>query len=219
MLRLSLLLISFSSAAAAGEGEFNFDFVVSPEVASAVHPATPADTALFSDGATLVLKPRLGLGARYGLSSSFYVGLAAEIAPSTAITTKGATIENTSGDILTASYIELQAPVLLGYRFDSGTFLSGALELELAPLAVYWGTVDFVDPTDLDEEGRPAPFKTLDDTWVVGGVGRLSLLFTTRLFDFVCVDIGPTVAVAWAGAPSVHFGLLMRPSLLWGGPL
>ena len=107
----ALAALVFATPSLAGEGEFNFDLVFAPEVASAVHPNAPADTAPFSDAATLIFKPRLGAGVRYGLSSSFYAGVGAQVAPSTAITTKGVQLEQGNGDILTASYLELQVPL------------------------------------------------------------------------------------------------------------
>jgi hypothetical protein len=212
------ILALASSAALADEGEVAFDFVFAPEVASTVHPAV--DGAPLSDQATTIFKPRTALGVRYGLTNDLYVGIAGSVAASTSIRTPTVTIEESTGDLLTAQYLELSAPVLFGWRFDSGSFMSGAAELELAPLAVYWGVQDLVDFTDVDEAGLPASLeKQAPDTWQLGGLARLTVLFNTRLFDVVGLDIGPSLAVSWAGDPAVHVGLTMRPSFIWGGSL
>ena len=221
MLRLTTLLLMACGLAGpvrADEGEVAFDFVFSPEAASTVHPAV--DATPLTDQATTVYKPRLGLGARYGLTPSLYIGAGANVAASTAIRTPTVTIDNSTGDLLTAQYLELSAPLLLGWRFDSGSSVWGSAELELAPLAVYWGVQDLVDFADLDDAGLPASLeKKAADTWQFGGLARLTVLFNARLFDVVGLDIGPSVAVSWAGDPAVHVGLTIRPSLIWGGPL
>ena len=221
MLRLTTLLLMACALAGpvrADEGEVAFDFVFSPEVASTVHPAV--DGAPLSDQATTIFKPRTALGVRYGLTNDLYVGIAGSVAASTSIRTPTVTIEGSTGDLLSAQYLELSAPVLVGWRFDSGSFMSGAAELELAPLAVYWGVQDLVDFADVDEAGLPASLeKQAPDTWQLGGLARLTVLFNTRLFDVVGLDIGPSLAVSWAGDPAVHVGLMMRPSFIWGGSL
>jgi hypothetical protein len=218
MKRTLLATLLLATSAAADPGELSFDITISPEVASAAHPAV--DVLPLDPNATTIFKPRLGLGVRYGVTNSFYVGLAANAAASTSIQTPTVTIDNSTGGLLTAQYLELSTPVMLGWRADTGGSLSAAIEMELAPLAVFWGTQNLVDFNDLDDAGLPSDLeKTSPDVWLFGGQARVQMLFDARVFDVVGLDIGPSVSVSWTGAPAVHVGLVMRPTFIWGGVL
>jgi len=216
----ALLACCISQAAIADEGELTLDLPLAFEVAHTSHPATSA--AVFSPQATNIIKPRIGTGLRYGLTPSFSAGIGFQAAFSTAIQTPEVTIENSTGDLLTAQYVELMTPVVVGYRFDSGAFISGGAELELAPMFTYWGVQDLVDLSDLDDAGLPRSLeKKAQDVWLVSGLARLTLLFDMRLFDVFIGAIGPHAALSMnqQGQLAVHAGITLRSSLVWGGPL
>ena len=220
ILRALFMALGTSAGAQADEGEIIFDMPLAFEVANTSHPATSVD--LFSPASTTIIKPRFGLGLRYGLTPSLYAGLGAHMAGSTAIRTAELTIDNSTGDLLTAQYVELSTPVLIGYRSDSGGSTLFAAELELAPVATYWGVQDLVDFADLDAAGLPAALeKTAANTWLLAGIARLTILFDVRLFDVFVIAAGPNVALSMntLGQPAVHAGLTIRPSFAWGGSL
>ena len=147
---LLALACLFAPSAFADEGEVSFGFVFSPEVASTSHPEA-ADTLPFADDATLIIKPRTQVQATYGITNSLYLGLGAGLAASTSLRTPKVTIDESTGDLLTSAYLEVTAPLILGYRFDSGAPVSGAVELELSPLATFWGTQQLVDFNDVED--------------------------------------------------------------------
>jgi hypothetical protein len=208
------------SSARADAGEFVFGMPIAFEVAATTHPETTAT--LFSDGSTTILKPRTGVDFRYGLTNDLSIGVGGHLAASTSIRTPKVTIDNSSGDLLTAQYLELSAPLAVVWRFDSGLNLSGVAELELGPIATYWGVQDLVDFADVDENGLPADLeRNAPDVWLLGGIARLSLLFNARIFDVAVVDLGPNIGVSvnTDAQPTIHFGFVVRPAVSWGGPL
>lgn len=206
----------------ADEGDLYLDFVVTPQLGWLTHPlaATDATALPFAEQSMFAVKPALGLGVRRGFTDSLHLGLGIEAAGSTSLTGKGIEIDNQTGDLLTAAYAEVAMPVTAGWRFDTGLNFTGVLELQAAPMVVFWGSSAFADPTDLDDKGLPAKFPVdIADSWHFGGLIRAQALFEARLWDVFAFAVGPSVGVSWADTVGVHVGLVLRPSAVLGGPL
>jgi hypothetical protein len=211
-----------SSTAVADEGDVYLDFVVSPQLAWVTHPlaATDALALPFAERSMFAVKPALGVGVRRGFTDSLHLGVGIEAAGSTSLTGKGVQIDDQRGDLLTAAYAEVAMPVTAGWRFDSGFNLTGMIELQGAPMVVFWGSSAFADPTDLDENGLPAKFPVdIADTWHFGGLLRAQALFEARIWDAFAFAVGPSLGVSWADTVGVHVGLVLRPSAVLGGAL
>jgi len=224
MLRLTLTVAALlaSSAAFADRGDVYLDLNLSPQVGWITHPASSTDPygSPFEPHSMFAIKPGLGLGVRTGLTDQLHLGISLEGAGSTSLTGKGVEVQSTSGDLLTAAYVELAAPVLMGWRFDSGSSLTGVLELQGGPLLTFWGASALVDPDDLDEQGRPAQFPTtIEDSWHVGALVRAQALFEARIWDSFVFAVGPSLGVSWADTVGVHVGLTLRPSFAFGSAL
>lgn len=223
MLRIALITALLGSLAArADEGDVYLDFVVSPQLAWVTHPlaATEAVALPFAEQSMFAVKPALGFGVRRGFTDALHLGVGVEAAGSTSLTGKRVQIDNQSGDLLTAAYAEVAMPVSAGWRFDSGFNLTGVLELQAAPMVVFWGSSAFADPNDLDENGLPAKFPVdIADTWHFGGLVRAQALFEARIWDVFAFAVGPSLGVSWADTVGVHVGLVLRPSAVLGGGL
>jgi hypothetical protein len=223
MLRIALLtaILLGSLSTHADEGDLYLDFTVTPQLGWLTHPlaATPNTVLPFAEQSMFGVKPALGLGVRRGVTNELHLGVGVEAAGATSLTGKAIQIENQTGDLLTAAYAEVAVPLTAGWRFDSGYNLTGLIEVQAAPLFVFWGASAFADPTDLDEAGRPAQFPVdIADTWHAGGVLRAQALFEARLWDVFACAVGPSVGVSWADTVGVHVGLVLRPSAVFGGP-
>lgn len=222
LIPLTILALLASAPSRADDGDIYLDFVVAPQVGWVSHPVAVTDaTALpFSEQSMFALKPGVGLGVRRGFGDALHLGVGLDAAGSTSLTGKGVQIDNRSGDLLTAAYVELAMPVSAGWRFDSGSNLTGVLELQAGPLVTFWGSSAFADPNDLDENGLPAKFPVdVSDTWHIGGIVRAQALFEARLWDAFVFALGPSLGVSWADTVGVHVGLVLRPSAVLGGSL
>lgn len=208
-----------STTVSADEGDFYVDAAITPRVSWLDHPEVKASP--FSPQSAFGLTPSLSLSARYGVTNALHLGLGIETAGSTGLAARGVVRGGSTGDILTATYFELAAPASVGWRFDSLSNLTAALELDAGPLLVLWGANAFADPTDLDENGLPRTFPgTISDSWHLGGRVSARALLEARLWDVVVLAIGPTVSVSWADTVAVSAGLVLRPSFVFGfGPL
>jgi hypothetical protein len=225
-MRAYIALVGFVALAAlplkADEGDVYLDVVISPQVGWLTHPLAAADAAAlpFAETSMFAVKPAFALGVRRGITDALHLGIGFDVAGSTQLTGQGVTISKQTGNLLTAAYVELAAPVTAGWRFDSGSNLTGLLELQAAPMAVFWGSSAFADPTDLDENGLPAKFPIdIEDTWHLGGLVRAQALFEARIWDVFAFAVGPSVGVSWADTVGVQVGLVLRPSAVVGGPL
>jgi hypothetical protein len=218
---LALVAVGAPSAAA-DEGDLYLDFTATPQLGWLTHPlaATPNTALPFSEQSMFGVKPALGLGVRRGVTNELHLGVGVEAAGATSLTGKAIQIENQTGDLLTAAYAEIAVPLTAGWRFDSGYNLTGLVEVQAAPLFVFWGASAFADPTDLDENGLPAKFPVdIADTWHAGGLLRAQALFEARLGDVFAFAVGPSLRVSWADTVGVQVGLVLRPSAVLGGPL
>jgi hypothetical protein len=222
LIPLTILALLASAPSRADDGDIYLDFVVAPQLGWVSHPVAVTDaTALpFSEQSMFALKPGVGVGVRRGFGDALHLGVGLDAAGSTSLTGRGVQIDNRSGDLLTAAYVELAMPVSAGWRFDSGSNLTGLLELQAGPLVTFWGSSAFADPNDLDDNGLPAKFPVdVSDTWHIGGIVRAQALFEARLWDAFVFAIGPSLGVSWADTVGVHVGLTLRPSMGFGGPL
>lgn len=222
MLRLTpLLLLLCSEAVNADRGEVLVDAIIAPEVAWLAHPAVhEGASSPFDPTGTFTLLPRVGLGARYGLANDVHVGVGLDGAAFSNLVASGVAFENITGDLFTGGYFEAAAPFLVGWRFDSGSDLSGVLELQGGPLLTFWSASALADPTDLDAAGLPARFPVdIPDTWHLGGTVRAQALFEVRLWDVFIFAVGPSLGISWADTVGVHAGLVLRPSAALGAAL
>jgi hypothetical protein len=209
---LTALLASLS--AHADEGESAISVSVVPEVAWLSHPLTDEVSPLSPTG-TFSFLPRLGVGWHYGLTDSLTLGFGIDTAGFFGLQAVGTQIENTVGTIATGTYFDAMAPVSLGYRVDSGYDASGAVELSAGPCVAGWLANKALNPEVLGENGLPTEFAiVIEDQYRFGAFGRLSVLFTGRLFDWFVTDIGISATVAWHETLAMHAGLLIRPSFV-----
>lgn len=211
-----------SGSAIADEGETYVDLALSPELAWLSHPAVHnAVASPFDSTGTFTFLPRLAGSVRYGLTNDLHAGLGFEGAAFGNLAAKGVSVQNTTGDLFSGGYLELGAPLSVGWRFDSGYDFTGLVELQVGPMLTLWSGNALGDPTNLDPNGLPSKLPVdIADTWSAGASARLQAAFEARFFDMLVIAAAPYAGVSWAGTPGVHAGIVLRPSLALGvGPL
>lgn len=209
-----VVVVLAGGAARADEGEVAIAPYVQPELAWVSHPLTK-QVAPFDASSSVTLLPRLGVGGRYGVSNAFTVGVGVDGSAMAGLVAKGVTIENTVGDVATGTRVDLMLPISLAWRLETGSELSGVVEVSAGPQLVGWLANKALNPDLPGENGLPTELPiVVEDAWLPGAFGRVAVLFNGRFFNWLVVDAGAVATVGYAETASVHLGLLLRPSFV-----
>lgn len=203
------LVVFAAVPARADEGETDLSAVAALEGALLRHPLAAASE-LASSSPRVAILPRAGIGVRYGLTNELLVGLGLDGAVTTNVATADVDLGGRSATLLTGTYAELNAPVGLTWRFDSGFDLSGVAALDVAPTIALWYATAPVDPSTVTGGvARRLPLE-IDDSIQLGLQARGRLAFDVRVADAISLQTGVHAAVAWAGAPVLRVGILVE---------
>lgn len=217
MRRLGLALaLLIASPALADEEEVAFDAAVAVEGALLTNPYEgPLSLKPLFAG-----RPRVTLGARYGLTNSLYAGVhltgtgsfTASAAPHILVT-PDVTVDGFTGELhSTQATAGLLATA--GYRLDLGWNYTGFVELQAGPAATVWYHWHLAIP-------RTNPFEDvlvllgpdrIPLTILPGAMVRLQGGFEARILDNFLVVVMPYVGGGWVGGVDVSAGVAVRAS-------
>lgn len=222
-------LFFVAAPVAADEGEWLFALNVIPEVAWVSHPLT-SEAAPFGPSSSTTFLPRVGGQLSYGLTNSFAILVGADGTAFPGPLAQGVVIDGVEGNVSSFARIDLLAPVGVAYRYDSGTWFSGQLELSGGPAAVGWLGNVAVSPDEVGDNSLPIELGVkIPDLWSAGVFGRAALMLNVGRIgeggiwpgfysNGFLLDVGIVSTVTWTDAlRAVHVGVLLRPSWAWGG--
>lgn len=220
MPRLTPLILFFALPSIADEGEAYVDASLGTDVAWLSNPAVgDAASSPFTDTSSFTILPRGAVALRFGLTNELHLGVGLEGAAIGNVLAKGVSSGAASGDLFAGTYAEMGAPLSATWRLDSGGDFTGLVELTAGPMLTVWAKNALADPTNIDANGLPSRLPIdIADQWNPGAFARVSAAVEARLFDVLVLALAPHAGVSWAGTPGVHAGIILRPSLVFGGP-
>ena len=94
------------------------------------------------------------MGARYGLTNTLYVGAGVDGSLFGPLKALDVAVGDSRGDLLTGTRLDVMVPLLLGWRFDSGSDVSWIVEVQAGASVVGWLGNKLVDPELVGEAWR-----------------------------------------------------------------
>ncbi|MCC7075065.1 MAG: hypothetical protein IT383_27380 [Deltaproteobacteria bacterium] len=214
MRAVAIVVLLTSGTASADEGEGYVGAGVVLDAAWLRHPRKNRAT-LPDAGTPIAFLPHLNTSVHYGLSNELHAGLGIEGAAAQNVVTNDVAIGGTSATLITGAYLEVAAPLTVSWRFDTGQDATGVAAFDAAPMLTLWSASALADPTKVDTSGHPARLPVqVRDALDPGIVVRLRAVLQVRLLQTLALTLGPTVAFAWAGTPSLRLGVALEPSLI-----
>lgn len=153
------------------------------------------------------------VGVRYGLGDNLHLGLAVLLGSTFFdLSAKNTLVMGITGD-LSSSIFSLCVPALFSYRLNSGYDWTAIIEVAFGYYGVQWTNESLSNKNNL-----LFTKEDLEQPWQNGMAGSLSVFTQGRLNDWLALEFGPSLNVAYMEGSKLAFfpGLAMRSSFIFG---
>ena len=206
-IRLVLIVFFLGQTVFADQGELYLDVGTKPGWLWAQNPVL--ENGKYQSG----FLEDFSAGIRYGLGDRLHIGFAVQMGSTFFdLSAKNSLVKGITGD-LSSSIFSLSVPAIISYRLNSGYDWTAVIEVAFGYYGVQWNNDSLTNKNNLLFNKDD-----LEQPWQNGMVGSVGVLAQGRLNDWLCIEFGPSLNVAYMEGSKLAFfpGLAMRSSFVFG---
>lgn len=215
-MRALIVALVAASPALADEGEVYLGADVGVEAVALRHPV--AQGAEWTPlGLPNALLARAGVVARLGVTNELHPGVGLEFAAANNVMNTDVVLGGAPARVVTGTYLEIGAPLGVGWRIDTGYDVSGVLGVDLVPHVAWWAMNAATEPARPGDVGpsRVLPIEVADAVRFGGSV-RLRAAVELRVLEVLAIQLVPHVGVSSDGAPTWRAGIALQATWALG---